>query len=116
LPDSPLECRPPYIKRQIETSSRRLYKAHHLSKELLELFISFNKICLRKSGLQITHQLLWLVAHKNGADSTVASGNKDRPQRGFSYCKADPCINSAGTKIIACHIETLIWSYEKLSV
>ena len=98
MPDASLEGRTPDIKRQIESDSRCFDKTHDRRHELFKLIIPTNQVGLRKCVLYIAYQDIGIVAQKNGAHASIASGNENGPERALAYGKTDVCPSATGAK------------------
>src|SRR5690606_31587342 len=77
-PDSFLEGRSLYIQWQVQANRGRFDEAHDLSDQLLEVAVAADDFGFGKLILQVTNQLIGIVAQQDGADAALALGYQNR--------------------------------------
>ena len=81
LPHPPLEGSAADVKRQIETEPRGFDQADNARHKGFVVPVGSDQAGFGKTILQITHQLIRVVAKKNGGYSLLARRDQDRAER-----------------------------------
>ena len=77
LPYELLKRSAPYVEREIQAYARRFDKADYLGDESFEFAIVADQSGAREAVLQITRELVGIITHQYGANTTLALCHQD---------------------------------------
>src|SRR5207302_5670100 len=107
LPHPPLECRPPHVERKVDDKTRILDDARDLGQECLGVGIAAWQGRLRETPATIALERLGAIAEQNGADTLLAAGDQNGPQRALPDGKANERSSTRRADRLAGHHHSL---------
>src|ERR1700682_2909846 len=108
LPDALLEGCAPHIQRQIQSQSGRFHASDHPSNPLFELNIATHEGRFRETVLQVSHEGIGVIAHRDGAHPSVTARNENGAQRALPNGEADLGVYTTGAVARRRHAEHVV--------
>ncbi|MOA20804.1 hypothetical protein D3C78_1412690 [compost metagenome] len=116
MPDPLLKCGAAYIQWQVQANRRGFNKADDLGNQRFERLIGANQIGSPELVLQITDQLVRIIAEQNRANPAFTLRHQNRTQRTLADGKTNVVVLTGRAVVSGFHSQQLVCRFIKPAV